>query len=124
MLNPGARVPLSSVPTCRSYGPCDPHHPIHLSTKAAKYIHPNPNVAPWPHMTCSDAFFAAYNDTESVSRQPDAHDLDKGLQLQLHLEALDESVNAQMASKTFVPLTDVAVQNCLASLSWWTDKQQ
>ncbi|MEW5316946.1 MAG: hypothetical protein WDW38_008284 [Sanguina aurantia] len=78
---------------------------------------------PHPKTKASDAFFAAYN-TDSVSRQPDAHDLDKGLQLQLHLEALDGSVNAQMASKTFVPSIDVAVQNCLASLSWWTDKQQ
>lgn len=98
-----------------------PQRHRHLLTIAAIHSFSHPNVSVLP---CSDAFFAAYNDTEAVSRQPDAHNLETGIRLQLHLEALDGSVNVQMASKTFVPLTDAAVQNCLASLSWWTNKQQ
>lgn len=84
-----------------------------------------PCANPRPHVKtkASDAFFASFNMPTS-SRQLDQQDLEKGMQLRLRVEALEDVVGLEMAAGTFVPVVQSAVPNCRALLPWWTSKNQ
>ncbi|MEW5305547.1 MAG: hypothetical protein WDW36_008080 [Sanguina aurantia] len=97
------------------------------SVNTAKFhfkAHPDGWVIHRPHVKtkASDAFFASFN--MPTSRQLDHQDLEKGMQLRLSVEALEEVVDLEMAAGTFVPVVQSAVPNCRALLPWWISNKQ